>query len=168
MKKISGISVLTAFLLGCAISVQAADVQGIDIGRYGIYKADVIKKEDAEKAAIGFRTVSKNIIFLRQTDTIDATVGTRFGFEYVIKGSPEEAVDIVVKYLHPAITNPVTGKTFTSQEIVSEQRNIGKTELIGYVFDEAWEIVPGRWTILLIYGGQIMAEKTFTIIKDVK
>jgi hypothetical protein len=167
MKKVSFIAIVAVFLLGSVISVQAADAQGIDIGRYGIYKADIVKKEDSEKAAAGYKTISENAVFLKQTDTIEAVVGTKFGFEYVINGSPEDAVlDITVRYVHPPITNPATGKTVTSQEIITPGRSIGKPELIGYSFDEAWEIADGQWTIQLFYGDRKLAEKTFTIVKQ--
>jgi hypothetical protein len=104
-------------------------------------------------------------VFQQKTDRITAAVGTSFGFEYVIRGSGEGEVDLTVKYLHPAITNPKTGKVFTSQEIISGKRAIGKTHLIGYRFDEAWEIVPGAWTIQLSYGDKKLAEKTFQVVK---
>jgi hypothetical protein len=166
MQKIWCMAISAVFIAGCAMSAYAADLQGAVIGRYGIYQSDVTKKEPAAKAAAGYKTVSENIVFMLQTDKIMAAAGTKFGFEYIIQGSPEgDKVDLMVKYLHPPMTNPASGKTFAGQDIITEQRTIGGPELIGYEFDEAWEIVPGQWTIQLFYGDKKLAEKTFQIIK---
>ena len=164
MKKVL-IVIMFAAVLGLAFPVLAADVQGVEIGQYGVYTGDKIGQEDAANAAAGYRSVTINIVFQQKTDTINAAVGTSFGFEYVIRSAEEGEVDLIVKYLHPAITNPKTGKVFTNQEIISGKRAIGKTHLIGYRFDEAWEIVPGAWTIQLFYGDKKLAEKTFQVVK---
>jgi hypothetical protein len=165
MQRIWRIAVLLVFIVGFTVSAYAADVQSISIGRYGIYQAEP-RKDGEVKVAVSYKTISENIVFVLQTDKIAATVGTRFGFEYVIQGSPAgDKVDIRVKYLHPAMTNPVSGKKYESQDIVTAQRTIGSPELIGYVFDEAWEIVPGEWTIQLFDGDKKLAEKTFQVMK---
>jgi hypothetical protein len=164
MKKVL-IAIAFVTILGLPLPVHAADVQGVEIGQYGIYTGDKLGQEDAANAAVGYKSVTANIVFQQKTERITAAVGTSFGFEYVIRGSGEGGVDLTVKYLHPAITNPKTGRVFTSQEIVSDNRVIGKTHLIGYRFDEAWEIVPGTWTIQLLYGDKKLAEKTFQVVK---
>jgi hypothetical protein len=165
MKKISFIIALAVFILGGALSLWAADIQSVEIINYGIYKAEILRQEDAAKAAAGYKTVSTNPVYRQKTDKIAATLGMSFGFEYIIHGTGADLVDLTVKYLHPPITNPKTGKVFASQEIVSHNRRIGKTNNIGYRFGDSWEIVPGTWTIQLFYGDNKVAEKIFYISK---
>ena len=37
--------------------------------------------------------------------------------------------------------------------------------LLGYGFDNAWEIVPGVWTEQIWYQDRMLAERTFTVSK---
>jgi Domain of unknown function (DUF3859) len=42
---------------------------------------------------------------------------------------------------------------------------IGAICLLGYGFDNAWEIVPGVWTEQIWYQDRMLAERTFTVSK---
>ena len=42
---------------------------------------------------------------------------------------------------------------------------IGALCLLGYGFDNAWEIVPGVWTEQIWYQDRMLAERTFTVSK---
>jgi hypothetical protein len=164
MKKISIVAALAVFILMSALNLWAADIQSVEIIKYGTYKSEILRHEDAPKAAIGSKTVSRNIVYLQTTDKIAATSGISFGFDYIIHGTGDDLVEITVKYLHPPMTNPKTGKVFTSQEI-SSTKKMGVKNSIGYRFAEEWEIVPGTWTIQLFYGDKKIAEKIFYITK---
>jgi hypothetical protein len=163
--------ILITLLLALAICsapffVMAADIDSAEIIRFGIYKADFISKEEAPGAAAGTKNIVQNVALAEQTANIPARVGMRFGFEYVIKGGPAGAtIDLTYKYLHPPITNPKTNQLFTSQEIMSKNREIGKAASITYTLDYEWEAVVGEWTFQVFYEDKKLTEKTFHIYK---
>jgi hypothetical protein len=166
MTKILITLMLVFVMCGAPSIVMASDIEGVEILNFGIYKADVIKKEDAAGSAAGYKNIVQNVALIEQTTNIPARVGTRFGFEYVIKGSPVgSTIDLTYKYLHPRMTNQKTNQAFTSQEIVSKNREIGKAATLTYTFDYEWEAVAGEWTVQIFYAGKKLAEKTFYIYK---
>lgn len=157
---------LALAICGAPFVVAAADIDGAEILRFGIYKADFISKEEAPGAAAGTKNIVQKVVLAEQTANIPARIGMRFGFEYVIKGSPVgDKIDLTYKYLHPGMTNPKTNQLFTSQEIVSKNREIGKAASITYTLDYEWEAVVGEWTLQVFYEGKKLAEKTFHIYK---
>jgi len=166
MTKILITLILVLVMCGAPSIVMASDVVDVEILNFGIYKADFIKKEDAAGAAAGYKNIVRNVALIEQTTNIPARVGTRFGFEYVIKGSPAgSTIDLTYKYLHPRMSNPKTNQAFTSQEIVSKNREIGRAATITYTFDYEWEAVVGEWTVQIFYAGKKLAEKNFYIYK---
>ena len=42
---------------------------------------------------------------------------------------------------------------------------IGALCLVGYGFDNAWEIVPGQWTQQIWYQDKMLAERKFSVSK---
>ena len=34
---------------------------------------------------------------------------------------------------------------------------------MGYKFDHDWELVPGNWTLQVLYQGEVMVEKEFVV-----
>jgi hypothetical protein len=166
MTKILITLMLVVAICSTPFVVMAADIEGAEIIRFGIYKADFIMKEEVPGAAAGTKNIVQNVVLAEQTANIPARVGMRFGFEYVIKGGPAgDKIDLTYKYLHPQITNPKTNQLFTSQEIVSKNREIGKAASITYTLDYEWEAVVGEWTFQVFYEGKKLAEKSFHIYK---
>jgi hypothetical protein len=166
MTKIFIMLMFVVSFIGAPFTVKAADIDVLDIIKFGIFKAELISKEEAPGAAAGRKNIIKNVVLVEQTANIPAYVGTRFGFEFIIKGRPAgDKVDLTYKYFHPLITNPQTGKLFTSQEITSKNKEIGKATSISYTFDYPWEMVPGEWTFQIFHNDKKMAEKSFYIYK---
>jgi hypothetical protein len=166
MTKILTILMLVFAICGAPFIVMAADIEGAEILKFGIYKADFIRKEEAPGAAAGIQHIVQNVVLAEQTTKIPARVGTRFGFEYVIKGRPVGAtIDLTYKYLHPRMTNPETKQSFTSQEVASENEVVGEAGFIAYSLTYKWEAVVGEWTLQVFYGDKKLAEKFFYIYK---
>jgi hypothetical protein len=147
-------------------SALGAQIDGVDIVNYGIYVADDNDEaRSAEKNAAEQGSQEKVWKLLKKGDRIPAKMATSFGIEYIIKGAPEgEPVKITLRYLHPMISNPETGKKYTSQE-VSIAALVGKKVHEGYTFDHEWELVTGAWVIQVFYDGRKLAEQYFTIYK---
>lgn len=159
---------LLIVLAFCAapFSALGAQVDGVDIVNYGIYVAgDNGKVRSPEKNAAEQGNQEKAWKLLKQVDRIPAKLATSFGIEYIIKGAPAgEPVEITLRYLHPMISNPKTGKKYTSQE-VSIAALVGKKIHEGYTFDHEWELATGAWVIQVFYDGRKLTEQYFTVYK---
>ena len=79
-------------------------------------------------------------------------------------GSPDgEMVDCSIRWIHPKLTNPDSSQVSEREEYPSRRR-IGEVAPTGYTFEHSWELVPGTWTIQIIYASKVLAEKTFTVV----
>jgi Tol biopolymer transport system component len=143
----------------------SVEVASVDITEYGIYKAVVVKSEASRNQAATYQTLG-SVTLIEQTEKIPALLGTRFGFRYTINGYPNgEKIDITFKMISPVIKRPVDNKEFSVQEVVLKNRIIGYNTYSDYVFEEAWEMVPGEWRLQLFYNGKKLAEKTFYVYR---
>ena len=163
------ISVPLLMVFACWITplvAAGAQVDGVDIVNYGIYAAgDKDAVRSTEKNAAEQEGEVKNWKLLKKGDRVPATLGTSFGIEYIVKGAPAgEPVKITLRYLHPMISNPETGRKFTSQE-VSIAALVGKKIHEGYTFDHEWELVTGAWVIQVFHEGTKLGEQYFTVYK---
>ena len=56
------------------------------------------------------------------------------------------------------------------QPLTVHERNatlaVGTLSYTGYSFDQAWEFVPGTWTLAVRQGGRTLAEKSFTVVDE--
>ena len=158
--------ILSIFAVCSFTSFIAADdieVYEIDILEYGEFKAYSVKRKDAENTSIGKMTILKEIELLKQNNTIDSSIGTQFGMKFFVKGSPKGAsIPLSVRVLHPKTTNPDTQQTSTIDEWIANAK-IGSANYSGWIFEYNWEVVPGEWTIQLLYNGKKLTEKKYTV-----
>jgi len=106
--------------------------------------------------------------FVSDSTEIDGNVGTQFGIEFRIDGTPADAgvtVQLALTFPPQGIRNPNTGQRMFSTTIAFPNTKIGALCLVGYGFDNAWEIVPGEWKMQIIYHDRALAERTFTVGK---
>jgi hypothetical protein len=165
MSKLLVTLLVSLALFSSPMMVKAAEIEGGEVLKFGIFKTEAIRTEAASGAAAGAKVVIKNQKLVEPTTRIPARKGLEFGFEYVIKGQPAgDTVEVTNKYLHPPVTNPQTKKSFSSQTTSTKQK-IGKTAYVGYDFEHDWEAVPGEWTIQVFCQGKKVAEKSFQVIK---
>jgi len=106
--------------------------------------------------------------FVSDAPDVAGKVGTQFGIEFRIDGAP--AGDNVTLYLVLAfppqgIRNPNTGDTMHAANIAFPNMKIGALCLLGYGFDNAWEIVPGVWKQQVWYQNHMLAERSFVVTK---
>jgi hypothetical protein len=72
-------------------------------------------------------------------------------------------VSCSIRWIHPKLVNPSSGQASESEEYPS-QRWLGKVEPTGYTFEHAWELVPGKWTIQVVYDSKVLVEKSFDVV----
>ena len=106
--------------------------------------------------------------FVADGTDVSASVGTRFGIEFHVDGTPAgEPVTLYMALSFPpqGLRNPNTGAMLHGTRIAFPNVKIGALSLLGYGFDNAWEIVPGTWTEQIWYKDRMLAERSFTVSK---
>jgi hypothetical protein len=144
---------------------DGARVAGAEIVEYGVFQK--IASEgllDAPKSLTGVINSVVEAKLLKQTTTIAATVGTSFGIRLKVTGEPQdEIITCSFRWIRPKLTDPASGKT-TDRDEWQNQTRIGYARYFGYTFDEPRELVPGKWTLQVIYDSKVVAEKTFEVV----
>lgn len=97
-----------------------------------------------------------------RTNTVHASLLTRFGFTYMLSGGPprEHLLEIVIR--HPAMVNPATGETLTRQSLEITACP-GTRAFAGWSFTSGWELVSGTWTVELHQKGRKLLEHDFEV-----
>ena len=152
-----------AAVAGGIAAAASAEPRGkiVSYGRYEIVEAG--KPEKAERTVAGEVKPVENRRLIQQTDEVVGQLGNTFGFEVDLEGLPPGSVNLVVRTIHPALTNSETGRTMTVSEY--DWPVVGRSRVyFGFTFDYRWEIAEGIWTKQLIYNGKVIAEKKFKVI----
>jgi hypothetical protein len=106
--------------------------------------------------------------FVSDAPDVAGKVGTQFGIEFRIDGAPpgdNVTLYLVLAFPPQGIRNPNTGDTMHATNIAFPNMKIGALCLLGYGFDNAWEIVPGVWKQQVWYQDHMLAERTFVVNK---
>jgi hypothetical protein len=143
---------------------SAANVTGAEVLEYGVFaKVTSVGPRKDEGSVTGQVDQVPEARLKEKTTTIEAALGTSFGILVKVTGDPPgELLNCSIRWI-PPLTNPVSGKTTERNEIQNQQM-IGRPQATGYTFENAWEMVPGKWTVQLVYNSKVIAEKTFDIV----
>jgi hypothetical protein len=158
------IAVLLLTLFVASASASEGRVQGAVVLWYGVFQPGRTVEVEDKDAPTGKRMVTSSVVPPSvNSERISVTIGVRFGFGYMLIGSPAGAkvqVRHVRKFPPEGFHDPRTG-----QKLASTTRDhnfeIGRELYIGYGFGEPWEMVPGTWTFELWHGDRKLAEKSF-------
>lgn len=157
-------AVFLSALLAIGFAAAAAAEPRAAIVGYGQYEiVDAGKPEKAERTVAGEVRPVETRRLVKQTDEIVGQLGNTFGIEIDLKGLPPGPVKLVIRTLHPKLTNAETGKTLTTSEydwMVTARDKV----YFGFTFDYRWEIAEGYWTKQILHDGKVLAEKRFKII----
>jgi len=164
MRKLPAARLLAALVLVAGVAETAAAEPSGKIVRYGRYEIiDSGRPEKAERTVAGEVKPVENHRLIQETDEIVGQLGNTFGFEVDLDGLPPGPVNLVVRTIHPALTNSETGRTMTVSEY--DWPVAGREKVyFGFTFDYRWEIAEGTWTKQLVYNGKVIAEKKFKVI----
>jgi hypothetical protein len=157
-------------LLGALLCVvfvavsHAAEVHKVRITDFGLTSITVTGKE-SDSTAVGQASVGSRVRYIKQSTQVPAVLNTCFGITYVIEGRPvSENITVTVRESFPGLKNPKRDTPVKSLD-VTKVRKIGHSYDDGYCFEHEWELVPGSWTFQIMYEGNKLAEKTFTVVK---
>ena len=167
MKRVAIRGFVAALLIagaGTAVAESAAAEPRGKIVSYGRYEiVETGRPEKAERTVAGEVKPVETRRLIEQTDQIVGLLGNTFGFEVDLEGLPPGPVNLVVRTIHPPLTNADTGKTMTVSEY--DWPVAGRSKVyFGFTFDYRWEIAEGVWTKQLVHDGKVIAEKTFKVV----
>ena len=146
-----------------AALAKQISVDRIDIVTFGIFSSGTVTSSEARPGTNGI-TLREGRELLSQTETVPGTVGATFGIQYVLRGSPDGQVvklNYVTRFPQAGMVNDKGQKLQKTQFEWND--TIGKPAIRTYTLDNAWEIVPGDWTMEFYYEGKKLGEKRFTI-----
>jgi len=130
-------------------------------GRYEIVESG--RPEKAERTVAGEVKPVETRRLIEQTDVVVGQLGNTFGFEIDFTGLPPGPVTLVIRTIHPQLTNSDTGKSMTVSEYdwtVTAREKV----YFGFTFDYRWEIAEGTWIKQVVYNGKVIAEKKFKVV----
>ncbi len=145
-------------------AAQVATVTGITITNLGTYIAQTTSAPAKAGQQSPTRTVGTDTDwqFVSASPDVLGKVGTQFGIEFRLDGTPAgEGVTLYAVLTFPpqGIRNPNTGDKFYNARIAFPNMKIGALCLLGYGFDNDWEIVPGVWVEQIWYQDRMLAER---------
>jgi hypothetical protein len=153
---------------GAAARAQDAHVDRLEIVESGFYdnaKAKVTGATASAGTVTGAVQQIGDFKLLPEPPATSARVGVGFGVRFRSFGGREgerAMLRSVWKIPAPGIVNPVNRNTYR-QSVAEFATTIGAPHWRGYGFDDAWEVVPGTWTLEIWQGDRKLLEKSFVI-----
>ena len=118
---------------------------------------------DTAEGSVGRIDASWTPKFLAPPDQVKARLGLSIGLEVRVEGREFLAVvPLRTRVTHPPIVTPDNGKATTVDEWDSPM-NARFPRFTGWRFDHRWELVPGKWTIDVLSGEQVIASQEFQV-----
>jgi hypothetical protein len=143
---------------------RGATVTGAEIVEYGVFDKVSIGPRKEPAVLTGQVDEVPMVKLKERTTIIPAALGITFGITVKLIGSPAgERVNCWITWLHPKLTNPETGQASDRSEFPSRWP-IGEATPTGFTFEHPWELVPGTWTVRVIWDWKVVAEKTFNVM----
>lgn len=149
---------------GSAATAQPSQVRGIEIFDAGIYERSVASSHRGPDGVI--QSVTEDQRLVEATTRIPMRPGVAFGFGYRITGDPEGANVALrrVTLYPPPGARPPGSRSPLRESSAPEQGVIGGIRYVDYRFDEAWELIPGIWTIEIREGERLLGSQHFTVV----
>lgn len=160
---------LCAAVALCVADAHAQQVERADVAWAGIYRVGTVREVEDPTSPTGRRLISAGAELVTETSRIPASIGTRLGVGFVLRGSPPgQVVPYHVAWRYPprGLTNPE--RRTTTYEWKSPPYSCAlerATCFGGYPLTHAWELVPGTWTIEIWADGKKLIEKSFEVFE---
>jgi len=155
--------------LGCFSCKEASKPKTSITARvvdYGIYKSiDPGTAYPHPESTAGYAMQGVKVTLINRTTKVPLQKGIVFGFEYEAEGFPPDVSALIIyRVKHPPITKPDGKITNGFDEPFPSMPTGGKLKTgIYYQLSEDWELVPGEWSITVIYEDTILVEKVFEV-----
>ena len=136
----------------------------IEYGIYEILERGIVYEH--KESTAGYAEEGGNFKLIEKTTRIPLKKGVAFGFMWEARGLPDMPIKIAMRVKHPPTTKYDGTKSTGFEEMVPilpEKGRVEKREDI-YILSEDWEMLPGEWTLSMVYDGKILCEMVFTVL----
>jgi hypothetical protein len=175
MKCQNVLAFLLTFLCSCfsfetqvqAVPRPQAQDPTATIVEFGIY--EVVKKgtqHEHKESTAGYAEEGGEIVFVKTATDIPLKKGIAFGFDWEAQGLPSMPIKIIWRVKHPRTVKPdgtvSTGFDETLRVRPKEGRIKKRTD--AYILSEDWEMLPGEWSLSIVYENRVLCEKVFHVL----
>jgi len=163
------LGIVLALLTFVQYEARSSPIDKVVIVEAGIYSARTVGDVARPHDPTAIHTVDR-IKLLESTTTVPARKGIRFGFRYVILGSPKGTnveLGLAINFPTPGLHAPGSNTTYLRSEVTAV-RTIGSTAYREFHFDHEWEIIPGLWTFEFWYGDRKVGEQSFCVVQELR
>jgi hypothetical protein len=159
-----------SLLWNAAAIAQNASVAGATITWYGNFKPGKIETVPDAGTSPGKKDiVTKLTPPSTNSDRIIAVAPSQFGFGYVLNGRPATAV-IKIRHVRkmpaPGMIDQKTGEAVLTNTTFVNASIDRKDLFIGQAINNPASLPIGQWTLQVWYGDKLLAEKSFTVVKQ--
>ena len=155
--------------VSAAVSKSAQFPIKISIDNFGVYQLlDKTQQSFSADTTAGYSSVIDTRL-VTPGNRVPLKKGVVFGFKFSIAdtSTDEEWVPVLIQIKHPPTTNYL-GK----QSVGFSKTDNARLKADGryhngafYVFSESYEMVAGQWNISVIYRGDMLVSKEFTVME---
>jgi hypothetical protein len=166
------IAVLSLFLFvaslaGDSLAVIKPQIPNGTIITFGIY--DVVKRGvryEHKESTSGHAEEAVEVVLIEKTSNVPLKKGVTFGIEWEAEGLPNIPLKIAMRVKHPPTTKPDGTVSTGFDELLPFVPENGRIEKRGdyYNLTEDWELLPGEWTLSIVYEGKVLCSKVFHVI----
>ncbi len=161
---------LVLFLFSPVINTQAITRPpgpSGDVMNFGIYEPVKrgLRYEHRESTS-GYAEEGVEVVLIEKTANIPLKKGITFGIEWEAQGLPDIPIKIAMRVKHPQTTKPDGTISTGFDEMLPFFPEKGRIEKRGdyYSLTEDWEMLPGEWSLTMLYEGKVLCEKVFHVI----
>ena len=159
------ILILTAALFACSHKVMKNE-NSFQLNfhelRYGICETDELYQQQMPNSPSGHQVISNRFRLIAKTDTIPGEIQQKFGVEYILESNATGSVPIQQVWIFPRTVHDENGKSFDEVRYTIEKPLNEKTYST-YIMEKDFEIVKGKWTLQMWYGGNKIYERNFYV-----
>ncbi|MGY6588391.1 MAG: DUF3859 domain-containing protein [Wenzhouxiangella sp.] len=138
------------------------------ITQYGVFEAfGEIEYVPAPDTADGTHIIPDETVFHETSTVIPAELGLSFGFDYEVGGvAPGTEHRFLMRAIHPPMRNPQGEWQTVSTADFGVTAWTGLVDRhLSYRFSEPHQLLPGEWTLQVLYFDEVVVSKTFQVVK---
>ncbi len=123
------------------------------------------KYEDKESTA-GYAQEVGEATLVKKTTDIPLKKGIIFGIVWKAQGLPSIPIKIAMRVKHPQTNKPDGTVSTGFDEMLPFFPQKGGIKERGdyYALSEDWEMLPGEWSLSIVYESKVLCEKVFRVI----
>jgi len=164
------VAVLALILCWSApVAAEAPSVARAEVRWAGLYEAEIGASTVQPNTAAGRTNQLFNTRKLQATTTVEGRLGVSFGLEYALIGRPAGAsvpITIIVTLPKEGLKNPARAERTYREQWLPAPKPIGVSNIVGYTFEQAWEVVPGIWNFEIWSNDQKLGEQWFCVLAE--